>query len=127
MDDLHNEILVITKSMEKLVRESMRRDNKMIDLERKINTCQNSMRDMAQEINGLRQEVVAVQQELGRAQNKLDLVEYENAHETHLNQFMQEEAVKDATDFAMTPKDISKGATAYNSNRAKFGMGRVGQ
>lgn len=119
---MQTELNVITKSMEKLVRESIKRDNDILELKRHNEKYNESIKELVEEITGLRQELNGLRQEIGTARNQLELVSYENAHEHHLNNFMQEESAKDATDFAMTPTDIARGNAQYNNERTKYNM-----
>lgn len=130
---MNEQLDIISKALEKIVLEAMRRDEAIVNLEKHIREQDSEIEELhtlldqaSSAIVETRSQLTTLRGDLSQTNNRVELVTYENAHESHLDTFMQEEAQKAAVDLAMTGNDIARGMQTYQDERVEFGMGKFG-
>jgi len=116
---LQEDVAVITKAMERLVRDM---GNLKMDNDKLYTEVQNLKRENVEIKELFQEELRDVRQTVAAATNQLDLVSYESRHAEHLDEYMQEAKDQPAIETILSKSELSKQMEDYKEKRRHYGM-----
>lgn len=103
----------ITKALEHLIKKVQKQDEEIKTLRKDVNDIvQNQVAQLTAENDSLKQRIAFMS-------SRMEDVEFGTHADSHLNVYMQDESVQDATEDPLTNKKIAEGFKKYA--KAKFG------
>lgn len=117
LNKLEKDMGFVVVTLEKYVKE-------IIQLKKIVTELSETNENLTEEIANLKENDEYMQSIINAQHNRLDIIEHNINHETHLHEWMRDESVKNAIDFRLTPKEISKGVKNYDDRMLQFNRKR---